>query len=941
MNDSKRIKRSQLVLLLLCMSVNWVFAQTETFSYTGAVQTYTVPDGVTLVEIETWGAQGGSSVGLDGEPATGGLGGYSIGKLFVIPGQILNVYVGGAGAAHGAGGYNGGGQAATEYGAAGGGGSDVRVSPYGLSNRVIVGGGGGGGSFGSYGHIGGNGGGLTGGAGAGGYGFSGGGGGTDLAGGSAGCCYGAASGGVFGSGAGPGDYHNAGGGGGWYGGGSGAGYAAAGGGSSYILGVFDGSTTGGVRNGNGLIVISVACDPLDITASTDELCEGEELTLTAISDNGGSITWDEGALNGTPFIPGATGIITYTAISDNDEDCWRSIDIEVFELPEVNAAVDFTEICFGDGVVFSHSGDADTYLWDPVEVSSGDDYFPEVGLETYTLTGIDAITGCENTSSIEVLVHALPIISAGEDLAICLGSEVVLSGTGLGVDGDYSWDGGVINEVAFEPSITDTYILTGTDANDCENKDTVLVTVYELPVIEAGLSDTVCHGESVVLIGEGLADPDGYAWSDGVINEAPFVPDFTNVYHLLGVDENGCSNIDSVLIVVNDLPIIDAGEDQAICNGASVVLSGDGAGEFGMYEWSGGIFNDIEFIPTESEDYVVTGTDANGCENTDVVTVEVYDLPAIDAGEDLEICIGDEVVLSASGAGIGGTYNWEDGIFNDVAFEPISTETYVVLGIDINGCENMDSVQVTVHELPLIVAGEDIEICAGEETVLNGSGAGVEGTYNWNLGAFDGVPFIPESSGNYILVGVDANGCENLDTLNLTLLSAPEVNGGIDQRLCIESEVVLSVVDKNTELEYSWDNGVEDGVSFIVYNEVQTIYTVTVRNADGCESTDEVWIEVINCDTVLIYPTGFSPNNDGVNDFLVFTGIDYNLQKYLAVYNEWGMKLYESYDYQNDWDGTNYLGTSFEKNTDLPVGTYYYILEYGDNVVKNYVYIER
>ncbi len=936
-----RIKRSELFLLLLCISVNWVYAQTETFSYTGAVQTYTVPDGVTLVEIETWGAQGGSSTGLDGEPATGGLGGYSIGKLSVIPGQILNVYVGGAGSAYGAGGYNGGGQAASEYGAAGGGGSDVRVSPYGLSNRVIVGGGGGGGSFGIYGRLGGDGGGLIGGVGEFGAGYFAGTGGTQVAGGTAGCCLGSVSAGDCGVGGGTGYYRNAGGGGGWYGGGSGSGSSGGCGGSSYIDGLTDATTSAGIKSGNGLIEISVACDPLEITASTDELCEGEELTLTAVSDNGGSISWDGGAINGTPFIPGSTGVITYTATSDNDEDCWRSVEIEVFELPEVIAAVDFTEICFGDGVVFSHSGDADTYSWDPDEVSSGDDYFPEIGIETYILTGIDDITGCENTSTIEVLVHDLPIISAGEDLAICLGNEVVLSGTGLDVDGDYSWDGGVINDIAFEPGFTDTFILTGTDANDCENKDTVLVTVYELPVIEAGVSDTVCYGESVVLSAEGLVDPDGYAWSDGVMNETPFVPEFTNIYYLEGIDENGCSNIDSVLIVVNELPIIDAGEDQAVCNGAVIMLSGSGAGEFGMYEWSGGVFNEIEFMPTESVDYVVTGTDENGCENTDTVSVEVHDLPAIDAGVDLEICIGDEVVLSASGAGMDGTYNWEDGIFNDIAFEPGSTEIYVVLGIDANGCENIDSVQVTVHDLPTIVAGDDLEICTGEEIVLNGSGAGTDGTYNWNHGAFDGVAFVPASSGSYVLVGVDANGCENIDSLNLVLLPAPAINGGIDQRLCIESEVVLAVVDKNEEVEYSWDNGIEDGVPFIVYNEAQTVYTVTARNADGCENTDEVWVEVINCDTILVFPTGFSPNNDGVNDFLVFTGIDYNLQKYLAVYNEWGMKLYESYDYQNDWDGTNQLGTSFEKNTDLPVGTYYYILEYDDNVVKNYVYIER
>ena len=136
-------------------------AQETTFSYTGAVQTYTVPVGVTSIQLETWGAQGGSTTGLDGLPATGGLGGYAIGNLDVTPGQVLNVYVGGAGVPAGAGGYNGGGTGAT-YGCSGGGASDVRIAPYSLTDRAIVAAGGGGGSYGSYSSGGGHGGGLIG-----------------------------------------------------------------------------------------------------------------------------------------------------------------------------------------------------------------------------------------------------------------------------------------------------------------------------------------------------------------------------------------------------------------------------------------------------------------------------------------------------------------------------------------------------------------------------------------------------------------------------------------------------------------------------------------------------------------------------------------------------------------------------------------------------------
>ena len=103
-------------------------AQT-TFNYTGGLQTYTVPAGVTLIRLEAWGAQG--------QGGNGGLGGYVRGDMTVTPGQVLNVYVGGQA------GYNGGGLGHAVALRNGGGASDIRISPYAIANRVIVAGGGG------------------------------------------------------------------------------------------------------------------------------------------------------------------------------------------------------------------------------------------------------------------------------------------------------------------------------------------------------------------------------------------------------------------------------------------------------------------------------------------------------------------------------------------------------------------------------------------------------------------------------------------------------------------------------------------------------------------------------------------------------------------------------------------------------------------------------
>jgi len=123
-------------IILASAAGNNLMSQT-TFNYTGGMETYTVPAGVTTITVECWGAEG--VLGLGAAGGTGGLGGYSAGELSVTPGQTINIFVGGQD------GYNGGGIGGDIGAGNGGGASDVRVGGTTLGDRVIVAGGGGGG----------------------------------------------------------------------------------------------------------------------------------------------------------------------------------------------------------------------------------------------------------------------------------------------------------------------------------------------------------------------------------------------------------------------------------------------------------------------------------------------------------------------------------------------------------------------------------------------------------------------------------------------------------------------------------------------------------------------------------------------------------------------------------------------------------------------------
>ena len=231
---------------------------TQSFSYTGANQTFTVPAGVTSVSVTLSGAGGGNG-GFSGQPtAFGGFGGFVSGILSVTPGQSLIVVVGQAGDRQvNTATYGGGG--GSSLGGQGGGRSAIRNS----ANTVdlVTAGGGGGGNYGSAAALGGGGGGSTGGSGGSVFGRAGGGGGTQSAGGTGfepGLQY--IGGGSYDQYSGAGG----GGGGGWYGGGSGfyggSDRAGGGGGSAYtdnLTGTVINTTSGGSANTvNGSVTIS-------------------------------------------------------------------------------------------------------------------------------------------------------------------------------------------------------------------------------------------------------------------------------------------------------------------------------------------------------------------------------------------------------------------------------------------------------------------------------------------------------------------------------------------------------------------------------------------------------------------------------------------------------------------------------------------------------------
>jgi hypothetical protein len=212
------------------------------------------------------------------------------------------------------------------------------------------------------------------------------------------------------------------------------------------------------------------------------------------------------------------------------------------QLPNIvsNAGPDFT-VCKGDTITLSGTGTgANTYNWN-MGITNNNPFVINT-TTTYTYSAVGQYN-CVVTDQVVVTVNQ-PQVNAGANQTVCAGTAVTLSGTGSTA---LLWNNNVINGSPFTPDSTQTYTVSGTDANGCYGTDQVVVSV-NTPLISAGSDVTICSGDTVTLIATGLQTP---AWNNNVVNGVGFVPTTSASFEVSGTDVNGCAGTDQVLVTVN------------------------------------------------------------------------------------------------------------------------------------------------------------------------------------------------------------------------------------------------------------------------------------------------------------------------------------------------------------------------------------------------------
>jgi large repetitive protein len=493
-----------------------------------------------------------------------------------------------------------------------------------------------------------------------------------------------------------------------------------------------------------VVVSTVAALVVSITEGTSiNVCAGSPITLTG----SGATTYSWSSGESTPSItvtPTSSGTYTLTGNAGVCIDT-ETVTVTMNSLPTLQTApASVASNCLtptGElNAVAINGAPAITYSWTnstSVVVGTAQN-LTAVPAGSYSLAVVDG-NGCAQSfgpfSVVNANAPSAPVITTS-DATNCIGASTTMVASVTNPTATYAWTGplaftsavATVTLTSVVPTNAGNYCVTATVAGcesvpACEN-----IQILSPPTIQALTLDgdtTICSNSSFTMTASGGAT---YSWSGPNAFSAPgqtatFNVNATNAgtYTVTGTDANGCVNTKSIIISELPLPTLTATADQIVyCLDGTGNLSASGAVS---YTWTGpnaftSSSQNLMISPltaNEEGQYIVTGTDAEGCKNTDTLLLDIVTDFIVSANASATaVCPGSPFTINATG---GGLYSWigpnnfsttnASTTFN--SSEEINSGTYVVTVTNAQGCTAKDSVDVSVGtggdclEIPTLV----------------------------------------------------------------------------------------------------------------------------------------------------------------------------------------------------------------------------------------------
>ncbi len=703
-----------------------------------------------------------------------------------------------------------------------------------------------------------------------------------------------------------------------------------------------------------------------ISNQTNVACFGEATGSVTVAGSGGTPPYEYSLDGGAYQSSGTFNNLaegTYTVTVRDFNLCTFNLPVTITEpaTPVSGSITSQTDVaCYGEStgsVTVAGSGGTPIYQYS----LDGGAYqlsgmFNGLAAGNYTVTVQDAnlctfpvpVTITEPVAALSASITDQTDVSCNGEAT----GSVTVAASGGTPSYQYSLDGG-----AYQPSGIFTGIVAGNhtvtvrDFNLCSFAVPVTITEPTAIGIEPEAStDISCNGanDGTITVTATGGTP-GYVYTlkkSGITEDSNITGSFTDLtpgdYTVEITDTNGCGPFISNIITISEPTVITINSEvptDITCNGANDgkidILASGGTPPY-TYSINGGSSfadNGGNFTGLSANNYTVVVKDSRECTiNGSTLTINEPTALNLVADTTKATCNfgtpDGSLRLSASGGTPAYTYSIDNGVNYqaDSSFTGLYAGIYDVVIKDNNDCLLSEQVTLEGRITVNAYAGEDTSICPGTDYTLTASGGD---SYLWSSTEVIPDPtsgtitVSPEAATSYILTAT-IELCQDSDTVTLSLYPVLGLDAGDDTIVQAGGSVVLTATEGFAS--YSWEpiaymsNPV--GSSITVTPPENIVVYVTGTTDDGCLETDSLQVRFAQ---KLIIPSGFTPNNDGVNDTWEITNSYLYPDMIVEIYTRWGAKIFHArgYNADNYWDGTH-------NGKDLPMGTYYFIIQLND-----------
>jgi gliding motility-associated-like protein len=584
---------------------------------------------------------------------------------------------------------------------------------------------------------------------------------------------------------------------------------------------------------------------------------------------------------------------------------------------------------------------------------------------TYYATYTDN-NGCVGSDSLTIDYSELFSLTNTADTTSvsCLGSiDASFNFNAVGGWSPYTYDwNDPLNQqsataVGLAPGMWYTNIIT--DGDGCVLIDSVFVTTPTdlVEITTYIIEDNDCYGEengSIDIVVAGGTPKYQYQWSGPNTNSTDEdVSDLIKgTYNVVITDASGCEITATYEVDGPDNPLLinSVITTNVSCNSladGTANIDGQVIGGTSPYinvDWDG---ENPSILSAGS--YTVEVTDDNGCKSSASYTIfepEAYSVTLDVINEYCEGQNGSILVHTTGGtpfangyynyeidaiSGISTTQNYQSSATNDpniiVDFpvdNDVSDTLFLLTITDDNGCIYTEEVEV--HPARVFNYNEIINVCYGDSIVVDASMFNEYSSYSWfvnpNQQTYQDESnleiVVTNSSTVSVIVSDYASACSFTDEFDIVVLN-PIISSNDDFGIIRGESATLSILDG--EAPYLWSTG-ESTTDIVISPLITTDYIAyALDTLTGCIGNDTIRVFVgMN--------EGFSPNSDGYNDTWEISYLNQYESAKIEIFNRWGASLWSSsYPNIENWDG-KYNGS------DLPVGTYYYIITFNSSLNK-------